>query len=176
MHLRLVYCLFIASLSITGVAGIASGKPARNIRLEQAIQSYYLSNHKSNNLVLKYLPAYTDLNNDGRKDAVVFIFGDCGATACPLLIATLTKKGYQVISELRPVRTPIWVSQRRSNGWHNIVVMEGGTANDQPFRSVYRFDGKSYVEDTNDTGKRGKLLIGKNVSPLDAIPLKIEGR
>ena len=175
MYRRLLCNLFILLFLIFNAVEFVAGKPSRDIKLEYSIRSYYWERFHEE-YVIKYIPAYTDLNGDGKREAVVYIFGDCGSMACPLLIATPTKKGYRVISELRPVRTPIWVSNKRNNGWHNIVVMQGGTANDRPFRSAFRFDGKSYVEDANDTGKRGKLLIGKNVSPLDGIPLKIEGR
>lgn len=180
MRWRLVYYLFTASMYIIGAAELVSGKPARDIKLEQSIRSYYLKNYprasSDSDFILKYFPVYTDLNGDGKREAVVYIFGDCGSMACPLQIATPTKKGYRVISELRPVHTPIWVSNKRNNGWHNIVVMQGGTANDRPFRSAFRFDGKSYVADPNDTGKRGKLLIGNNIGPLDGIPLKIKAK
>jgi hypothetical protein len=165
--------LFIAILYMAMPLEVVLGKAPKNIKLERAIRSYYWERYHKE-YVIKYYPAYIDLNRDGKREAVVYIFGDCGLTACPLLIATPTKKGYRIISELRPVQTPIWVSNKRNRGWYNIVVIEGGTANDKPFRSAYRYDGKSYIEDSNDNGRSGKMIIKKNISPLNSIPLQIK--
>lgn len=167
--------IFLLYLSLQ--VGLA--KPTRNLKLEAAIRKFYLQNHphaSDTGLLLRYYPTYIDINGDGRKESLVLIFGDCGAMACPLEIATPTKKGYRVLSELRPIRTPVWVSVKKSNGWHNIIVTLGGTAADKRFRSAYRFDGKSYVEDATDHGLRGKMIIPNNISPLNAIPLKIMAR
>jgi len=94
-----------------------------------------------------YRYALTDLNNDGRSDAIVLISGPeyCGSGGCNLLVLQGTSAGFKLISDSTITREPIFILREVRSGWHSLsVLVAGGGA--EAGQALMRFNGKQYPD------------------------------
>tara|TARA_B100000809_G_scaffold263989_1_gene318600 strand:+ start:1966 stop:2418 length:453 start_codon:yes stop_codon:yes gene_type:complete len=84
---------------------------------------------------------YTDLNNDGLEDALVYLEGAqwCGSGGCTLMVFESLGDSYKFISKSTVTRTPISVAATTSNGWKDFIVWSRGTG-----FVLMRYDGNKY--------------------------------
>jgi hypothetical protein len=92
-----------------------------------------------------FFAGFVDLNGDGTMDAIVVLTGSswCGTGGCTMLVFQGADNGFQFVSRSTLVRTPVTVSEIKTNAWRDLVltVSGGGT----PPRTVaLKFDGKQY--------------------------------
>lgn len=125
----------------------------------------------------RYRSALTDLNGDGRPEALVYAIasadGDgaadlCGSGGCDLYVLALTPSGYRVISDISITRPPVRVLPSRSRGWQDLSVYVAGGGILPGHDVRLRFDGNSYP--TNPTtppalplkaSARGRVVIDR---------------
>lgn len=83
----------------------------------------------------------SDLNGDGRADAIVLLTGNawCGSGGCNMLILQASETGFSFVSESTITREPLMVLPEMKHGWHTLIVMSGRTG-----KVVMRFDGHRY--------------------------------
>ncbi|MEJ8630954.1 hypothetical protein P0F65_16050 [Sphingomonas sp. I4] len=83
----------------------------------------------------RYDHALSDLNGDGRPEALVYAWQGreggrdmnlCGSGGCNLTVLSLTPTGYRVVSTISITRPPIRVLAGMSNGWHDLSVLVAG--------------------------------------------------
>lgn len=89
----------------------------------------------------------TDLNNDGRRDAIVLFKLPhhywCGWDGCGMLVLQATDKTFTPITAVNNVRGPIFVSNQETNQWRDIILRISGT-NIRDKNIVMQFNGASY--------------------------------
>jgi len=72
--------------------------------------------------------ALTDLNADGRADAIVLLLGSswCGSAGCNLLVFRGTEDGFKFVSASTITNKPIRVSPENTQGWKTLIVHSKG--------------------------------------------------
>ncbi len=79
----------------------------------------------------QYEYSITDLNGDGRREALVLFNLPynywCGWGGCTMQIFTSDSDSFIPMSEVRNVRGPLLVTENKTNGWHDIVVRVSGS-------------------------------------------------
>lgn len=88
-----------------------------------------------------------DLDGDGRRDALVLMtapYGTwCDLYGCTLYVMKAGAKDFTQVSQIHPVRTPLLVGDRRSNGWRDLVLRIDGRWS-QTHDVALKFDGQAY--------------------------------
>jgi len=89
-----------------------------------------------------------DLNKDGRREGIVLMKTPhsywCGFDGCSMAIFKASNDYFSLLSEVSPVRGPLTVSPKSTNGWNDIVVRVSGRMNASTKDVALKFDGKSY--------------------------------
>lgn len=99
----------------------------------------------------RYYYNRVDLNGDGEPEVLVYLFGPymCGSGGCNTLVFRRERDGYKLVSDIPLTRNPIVVSERKTNGWNDLVFLaSGGGA--RAHYVVLRFNGKSYPDGSNE--------------------------
>lgn len=114
----------------------------------------------------RYFDAYFDLNSDGNKEAIVYVYGPevCGTGGCDTLIFTQDRTGYKLISRIAISRPPIMVLAKAANGWRSLAVFVVGGGIQPGYFAELQFDGKTYPE--NPSVKPARPLKSKPVGSV----------
>ena len=120
-----------------------------------------------------------DLNGDGKKEAIVYLenLELCGSGECHIFIFKAVENDYRLVSLIGGVYgTPIIVSDRKTNGWHNLIITQKEHYLDQATYTLARFNGKKYIKSgsispTTEISGRAYLADGED---SDKIVLKWE--
>jgi hypothetical protein len=123
----------------------------RDAKLEAAIKDPNGDGRPENfdpdgNFWTHYYYNRVDLNGDARPEVLVYLFGPymCGSGGCNTLVFRQTDAGdYQLVADISLTSNPVVVSERRTNGWNDLIffVSGGGV---RAHYAVLRFDGKGY--------------------------------
>lgn len=91
-----------------------------------------------------------DLNGDTRPEVLVYIKGKyfCGTGGCTLLIFKPNKDGYRLISSISNADSPVVVSERRTNGWNDLISCITGGGTDNVYAQL-SFDGQGYPDNVS---------------------------
>jgi hypothetical protein len=87
-----------------------------------------------------------DLNGDGRPEVVAQVLGPmvCGTGGCPLLIFRESRAGQlQLLSRMSLFKDPLIVTQRRHNGWLDLISRVRVDAG-HGYDAELPFDGRTY--------------------------------
>lgn len=116
-------------------------------RLLMAAVEDYLK-HKGAPLFTRYEFSRIDLDNDTRRDAIVLMKTPnqywCSFNGCRLAVFKAHNEGFELISEIEPVRGPLLVTEEETNGWRDIVVRISGRTHWEAKNVALKFDGRSY--------------------------------
>jgi hypothetical protein len=159
---RSAFLSFITILALTG-CGTAPDEPAfegpltpmpraeimepSDTVLAAAITQYLdIANGPANTL---YDFTRVDLDGDTRRDALVMMKGPhnywCGMDGCSLVVFKAADDHFTMVSEIFPVRGPMYVSNRISDeGWRNLVVHVSGQSYARAKDVALKFDGSGY--------------------------------
>jgi hypothetical protein len=107
--------------------------------LTAAVQAYKEKSGDHEHLPFRY--ALTDLNGDGRADAIVLLLGGswCGSGGCNMLVFRADTDAFTLVSGSTIVAEPIRVSPAMSHGWNTLIVFSKGKGN-----VLMRFGGTRY--------------------------------
>jgi hypothetical protein len=98
----------------------------------------------------RYFSAYTDLNGDMRKEAVVYFIGPhiCGSGGCPLAIFSPLERGhgYRLVTVIELTRPPIAAAKSKTKGWRDLIVFVQGGGIVEGYNMLLPFNGTSYPE------------------------------
>jgi hypothetical protein len=108
-------------------------------KLISAVQAY--AERKGYHEQPSFQHALTDLNGDGRADAIVLLQGLtwCGSGGCTMLIFRGRKAGFTFVSGSTITRTPIRISADKTAGWKTLIVFSKGRGD-----VLMRFNGTRY--------------------------------
>ncbi|MBI3895052.1 MAG: hypothetical protein HY313_03885 [Acidobacteria bacterium] len=101
-------------------------------------------------LEIRYYAAFIDLNDDGKKEAIVHLVGTpmCGSGGCTTLVLKPEGEGFKIVGDIVAASAPIRVLQKSSHGWRSLSATAGGGG--KPFyEAEFPFDGKAYPESPN---------------------------
>ncbi len=157
-----IYSLFIIFLTSIILTSCAQ-EPKPHI-LELPKPQPLLGIHEPNNSVLmsaiedyiklRLAPSFTrfeyariDLNNDGRRDAIVMFKSPnnfwCHEYGCRVVIFKAHNENFGLLSEMSLVRGPLLISESTTNGWRDIIIREDGRGAKARYVAM-RFNGISY--------------------------------
>lgn len=116
-----------------------------------------------------YTIARTDLDGDGKREAIVYVSGPdwCGSGGCNLWILTPHAGAWQMVTSTTITRPPIRILETRSHGWRDISVFVAGGGILPGHEAVLRFDGSSYPANPSMVGAvsgrrpRGQTIISR---------------
>ena len=130
-----------------------------------------------NGKATNYSFALVDLNDDGKKEVIVYLSSDgwCGTAGCTMLILAPNGASYRLVTRIPAVRPPIGVLPSKSNGWHDIGVVARTNGVEPLFQAILSFDGKAYPDNISDAhranGKaRGKVVLSDTAKDYPLYP------
>lgn len=91
-----------------------------------------------------YQVDYLDLDGDRIPDALVLLQGPfwCGLRGCPLLVFRgVSDNVFVYLSRIEPVREPILLGDRRTNGWRDLIVSTTVAERPEDVRLNFVLDG-----------------------------------
>lgn len=88
-----------------------------------------------------------DLNNDGRRDALVVFQNPygywCGIYGCTMLVMRAENEDFKLVNAVQTVREPVFAGRQTTNGWKDIIIHVSGRW--QKTKDVaLQFNGMSY--------------------------------
>lgn len=89
-----------------------------------------------------------DLDGDSRREGIVMMKNPhqfwCGIYGCRMAVFRAHNDGFAFMSEISPVRGPLTVSETRTNGWRDLLVMIDGRTGWDRKQVAVQFDGTTY--------------------------------
>ena len=118
----------------------------------------------------RYYYDMVDLNEDGTEEILAVVVGEY--TECdggdPAVILEQNAQGYQVLESFAYVRTPVYVSDAMSDGWHDLIFPAHGGEEGTGFRVFHYQDSVGYQNanmefmDDMDENFCGRRIIADN--------------
>ena len=94
-----------------------------------------------------------DLNNDGRRDALVLFktpYGFwCDTHGCTMLVMEAHNDHFTLLNSIQPVRPPIYRTDNETNGWKDIIIRVSGRW-DKAKNVAAKYNGQQYPLDPSD--------------------------
>ncbi len=127
---RRLAVLCLAALAALGVAG--AGQPAAQqdvgteaASLHASLRNYISARWGPPDSETRYRAAFIDLNDDGRREAVVLMDGAfwCGSGGCSLWVLTPRGQSWRMVTQATIINPPIRVLPSRSHGWSELSAM-----------------------------------------------------
>ena len=91
-----------------------------------------------------------DLNDDGRRDALVLFktpYGFwCDKHGCTMLVMEAHNDKFTLVNSIQPVRPPIYSTANQTNGWKDIIIRVSGRWKSAKNVSA-KYDGREYPLD-----------------------------
>jgi len=91
-----------------------------------------------------------DLNGDGRREGLVLLHSPhhywCGLNGCQMVVFAADDEGFTPMAAVAPVRGPLMVSDKETNGWRDIIVRVSGRQHIETKDVALRFDGRTYPQ------------------------------
>lgn len=174
--------LILSTLSCLALAACASDEPVGPLStapgaygglneadLRIAIHDYIAGQRGPANSQYEY--SITDLNGDGRRDALVLFnlpYGYwCGWAGCTMIVFDGSGDDFAVQSEIRNVRGPLLVAENSTNGWRDIIVRVTGTRMSDK-NVALQFENGTYPENPaglTDIAQAMTTIPGKRLFP-----------
>lgn len=124
-------------------------------RVQQAVLQYFKIN-RTDPKQTKFTSVLYDINNDGYKDAFVFLDW-CSNKGCMMLIFKGTKNGYDFSSNISRMQAPITISKKQHYLWQSLLINK----NDKNY--TMDFDGMSYPIHTRSLKEVPKADVATDV-------------
>ena len=111
-----------------------------------------------------------DLNEDGKEETIVVIVGEY--TECyggdPALILGQNESGYYVLESFDYIRTPVYISDNMTNGWHDIIFPAHGGEEGTGYKICHYASGTGYQGELTECVQEfpedfsGKKILSNN--------------
>ncbi|MGK0465754.1 hypothetical protein [Clostridium sp.] len=115
----------------------------KDMHLEQAIvKAFDLVQEQGN---VRYYYNKVDLNEDGNPEIFVYLVGPsvCGTGGCSAAILKKENEEYTLLSEFSLVNNPIIISNKKTNGYKDIVMYVSG-GGIESFFALMQYNGATY--------------------------------
>ncbi len=131
---------------LTPMPEVSSFNDPDNAQFMRAVVEYIDSKNGPGNTQYEF--TRLDLNGDGRREGLVLLKTPhqywCGFNGCPMVIFEAHNNHFSLKSEISPVRGPLMVSDKKTNGWNDIVVRVSGRAHADTKDVALQYDGTNY--------------------------------
>jgi hypothetical protein len=148
--------------------GLAQSPSKSEDRLRSFLQQYVKESGVTDSST-RYFDAFFDLNDDGKKEVIVYLEGRwwCGSGGCPTLVLTSEGSSYRLVTKIVITRAPIRVLATRSHGWLTLTAWVQGGGVQPGYEAELPFDGKSYPTSAANPPARplAKSVAGEVVLP-----------
>ncbi len=162
---RLAFALLLfLALPLLSACGTNTPKEEKECSILLPMPEVAAANDPGNSLFMEALegyirskegPAYSryeftriDLDGDGRREGLALITSPhrhwCSANGCPLAIFKAHDDGFSLIAETSPVRGPLTISIKKTNGWRDIIARVSGREYLESKTVALRYDGQTY--------------------------------
>ncbi|WFD10010.1 hypothetical protein [Tepidibacter hydrothermalis] len=140
----------------------------RDEKLEEAIHKTMPEYDKETYGPVRYYYNKVDLNGDGKEEIFtvlygMYVAGSGGGTGL------LFDNDYNLVTQFSLVRTPVIISDNKTNGWNEILMyVSGGGV--ESFYAQMKFDGKTYPSNPSVQSevKPGTKIEGKAIIANEA--------
>lgn len=111
-----------------------------------------------------YVAVLSDLNGDGRPEALAYLIGNdwCGSGGCNLFVLQKHGNSWAIVSSVTITYPPVQLLSSVSNGWRDLKVDVGG-GGARPGVVMLRFNGKTYRKSPLGAGssknEAGEVII-----------------
>ena len=107
-----------------------------------------------------YSVTLIDLNEDGKREAIIYVAGPsvCGSGGCSLLVLTPSARGYRLVTTTTVTHLPAYALNTRTHGWRDLSVFVAGGGLSGHYASL-RFNGRKYP--SNPTVAPAIVMRGK---------------
>ncbi len=177
-----IRCLFIVCLGWTQAAVLIAqtdnaqlyNNSAPEVALKKFLQDYVKQRNSDDDKDTRFAYFFTDLNDDGKKEAIVYLVGRwwCGSGGCPTLILRAEGASFRRVASILATRPPIRVLEETSHGWHNLGAWVEGGGMYMPYEEEIRFNGTTYPISPPNPPLRRKVKGTIVIPDMDAaIPL-----
>ena len=130
--------------------GAHTNKDPTDKALINSIQQYVNQRQGPANTRFEYVRI--DLNDDGRRDAIVMMKLPysfwCKEEGCRTVIFEADSGSFDVTTEMTLVRGPILISESKTNDWKDIIIREDARARDAR-HVLMQYNGASYPSYTD---------------------------
>ena len=164
------------ALWVMGASSCLAQQPSQQlsqegITLKTFLQSYLRDPVDGDDKTTQYSYAFTDLDDDGVSEAIVYLIGQswCGSGGCVVLVLKRNGSSYEVVTHMTISRPPIHVLPSKMKGWHDISVWVQGGGIQPGYAAVLSFNGKKYPSNPSTVSKR---LLSDAIKGDVVIPLK----
>lgn len=150
----------------------------RDIQLEKAIVKAFDLSQDENNI--RYYYNKVDLNDDGKAEIFVYIVGSyvCGTGGCSAAILKNVDEEYILLSKFSLVNNPVIISNKKTNGYKNIIMQVYGGGIERFFAQL-KYDGTTYPSNPSiqpkikqGTKLDGIAIIADDITKNHGIELK----
>lgn len=156
---------------------IIESEKERNAELEKALKKEFkLSKYDKN---IRYYYNTIDLNDDGIPEVFAYVVGSsvCGTGGCSAIIFQKQGEDYDVLSKFTLVNPPIIISDKKTNGYKDIIMYVSGGGIESFFAKM-KYDGKHYPSNPSIQPKikpyekiSGKVIIADDMGDKSGIKL-----
>jgi hypothetical protein len=155
MRITIIACCLVLAISACSSTSHynAEAIPASGVvqdpddsMIDVAIQDYLKSSKGP--LFSHYDYTRTDLDGDGRREALVLFSGPhsywCDMNGCSLAVFKAEDNHFTLMSEMFPVRGPLYISSNKTDGWRNLIIPVTGLTYAKAKNVAMQFDGMTY--------------------------------
>ena len=118
----------------------------------------------------KYQYYRYDLDNDGRRDAIVLLQNPykywCNKHGCTLLVMKASDNDFTLVSKSIPIRAPFYISNNKSYGWNDLIIRVSGRWK-KTKNVAMQFDGHRYPENPESLPA---LTMNESISSANIFP------
>lgn len=147
--------LFITACSSTPETTLTPEPPPRkdpsNEQLKADLQAYLASIGAPAASGFQY--NRIDLNRDGLREGLVLLKSPygywCDLNGCQMLVFKANETNFTFVNAIKPIREPIYIENRESNGWKNIITRVSGRS-DKAKNVALKFNGNTYPKDPSN--------------------------
>jgi hypothetical protein len=146
-----------------------SAESTPNPELEKAIIADIGFSSDDDIKATRYYYNYIDLNDDGQDEVFVELVGPytSGSGGDTGLIYGLSENGFVLLQSFTLIRNPIIISNDKTNGWHDIVMVQSGGGIPAQLITM-KFDGKKYPNPSDaETVAEDAVIEGKGIISND---------
>lgn len=146
------------------------------IRSNRKISDFFREDFRLQNFridtTVTYAYNFVDLNGDEKDEAIVFLEGNgmCHTQGCVVVILVRKEGKYELKSAIIPAEPPIFVSNRKTNGWRDLVVnllsKDYSPASQRVIRYLSDEDGYGYPVDPNRLPKPWPEVMDEGLTIL----------
>ena len=117
-----------------------------------------------------------DLNSDGKEEVIAVVVGEYTEQpgGDPALILSETQDGFEVLEDFPFIRTPVYVSEKKRDGWSDLIMPYHGNGDGSGYLLCHHTADQGYqsgenelLEDFDENFSGKKILANNFIDDMD---------